>query len=107
MTEEFLLRGSIYLAYLGHVGDEKLYVVVSNNRRNRALQTALGARITTSNKPVMDSIVPIIPGEAVHGSVLCDDVETLYLDEIRRQCGAFSRAMMRKVDDGIRAAFDV
>ncbi len=107
MSEGHLIRGAIYLAFLEHVGEEKLYVVVSNNRRNRALETALAARITTTNKPLIDSIVPIGPGESVHGSVLCDDIETLYEDEVSRRVGAFSRGMMRKIDDGIRAAFDV
>jgi hypothetical protein len=51
-------RGVIYSAYLEHVGEEKLYVVVSNNGRNRSLSTALAARTTTSRKPQTSSTVP-------------------------------------------------
>ncbi|WP_448411858.1 type II toxin-antitoxin system PemK/MazF family toxin [Mycolicibacterium sp. XJ647] len=102
-----MLRGAVYSAFLPHVGEAKLYVIVSNNGRNRALGTALAARITTSNKPPLDSIVPIDPNEIVHGRVLCDDIELIYPEDIRERCGAFSRPMMRKIDDGLRAAFDV
>jgi len=98
-------RGVIYSAYLEHVGEEKLYVVVLNNARNRSLDTALAARITTTRKPQITSIVPIQPGEAVHGSVLCDDIELLYPEDVRSSPGAFSPAMMRRIDNGLRAAF--
>jgi mRNA interferase MazF len=107
VIEREFYRGVIYSAYLEHVGDEKLYVVVSNNVRNRSLDTALAARITTSRKPQISSIVPIQPGEPVHGSVLCDDIELLYPDDIRSSAGAFSPTMMRKINDGLRAAFDL
>jgi mRNA interferase MazF len=95
----------IYSAYLEHVGEEKLYVVVSNNARNGSLDTALVARITTTRKPQITSIVPIQPGEAVHGSVLCDDIELLYPEDVRSSPGALSPAMMRRINDGLRAAF--
>jgi mRNA interferase MazF len=98
-------RGVIYSAYLEHVGDEELCVVVSNNGRNRSLDTALAARITTSRKPQISSIVPIQPGEPVHGSVLCHDLELLYPEDVRNSPGAFSPAMMRRINDGLRAAF--
>lgn len=97
----------VYRAYLEHVGDEKLYVVVSNNKRNKALDDALAARITTSPKPNIDSIVVIGEGEPVYGRVLCDDIEYLYPDQVRGTAGAFSRQMMRRIDDGLRAAFDI
>ncbi|MBV8347865.1 MAG: type II toxin-antitoxin system PemK/MazF family toxin [Mycolicibacterium sp.] len=95
----------IYSAYLEHVDEEKLYVVVSNNARNRSLDTSLAARITTTRKPQITSIVPIQPGEAVHGSVHCDDIELLYPEDVRSSPGAFSPAMMRRINDGLRAAF--
>ena len=105
MIEGQFYRGVIYSAYLEHVGEEKLYVVVSNNARNRSLDTALAARITTTRKPQITSIVPIQPAEAVHGSVLCDDIELLYPEDVRSSPGAFSPAMMRRIDNGLRAAF--
>jgi mRNA interferase MazF len=100
-------RGVIYSAYREHVGEEKLYVVVSNSGRNRSLNTALAARITTSRKPQISSIVPIQPAEPVHGNLLCDDIELPYPEEVRSSPGAFSPAMMRRIDDGLRAAFDL
>lgn len=107
MIDGQFYRGVIYAAFLEHVGEEKYYVVVSNNGRNRQLDTALAARITSSPKPPIASIVPIQPGERVHGSVLCDDIEVLYPGEVRNSLGAFSPSMMRKIDEGLRAAFDL
>lgn len=101
-----LIRGAIYLAKLPHIGQEKLFVVVSNNGRNRQLRTALAARITTSRKsPDISSVVEIDPGEVVNGRVCCDDIELLFPEDCRKSPGAFSPQMMRKIEAGLRAAF--
>lgn len=103
-----LLRGTIYAATLSHIQQEKLFVVVSNNGRNRQLQNALAVRITTTQKPPnISSIVEIDHGEPVHGRVCCDDIELLYPDECRQSAGAFSRNMMRKIEGGLRAALAI
>ena len=41
MTE--MLRGRIYRAHLTHIGEDKFFLVVSNNRRNRAFEQVLAA----------------------------------------------------------------
>lgn len=87
-----------------HIGTEKYFVVVSNNARNRQLGTALVVRITSSQKPPISSIVPIIGGEPVYGSVCCDDIEVLYREDCRKLIGAFSPPMMVHIDAGLRAA---
>lgn len=98
-------RGVIYSAHPDHVGEQQFYVVVSNNGPNHSLDTAPAARITTSRTPQISSIIPIESGAPVHASVLCDDIELLYPEDARNSPGAFSPAMMRRINDGLRAAF--
>ena len=62
------------------------------------------ARLTTSAKPALPSIVELGDGEVVKGRVCCDDLETIWLDEITRDLGALSAGAMARIDDGLRAA---
>lgn len=98
-----LTRGRVYAAVLGDYG-EKLYLVVSNNRRNQALRRALVVRLTTSARPRMPSIVELDRCGAFTGRVCCDEIEYLYPDEARRDAGALTRGEMTRVEDGLRAA---
>jgi mRNA-degrading endonuclease toxin of MazEF toxin-antitoxin module len=103
-----MLRGRIYRARLAHIGEDKSFLVVSNNRRNRAFEQVLAARLTTtsprSERPAM---VPLGPGEVMTGWVSCDDIETVYDDEVRADLGAVTTATMRRVEAGLHAAFDM
>jgi mRNA interferase MazF len=100
-----MLRGRIYRAHLTHIGEDKYFLVVSNNRRNRAFEQVLAARLTTTppraERPAM---VPLGPDEVMTGWVSCDDIEVLYDDEIRADLGATSASAMRRVEAGLRAA---
>lgn len=100
-----LSRGNVYWADLGH--GEKPWLVVSNNARNNALPSALVARITTTTKkPDIDSVVQLEHADLpLVGRVLCDEVETLYEDEVSRHGGALTPGTMMRVDRGLRAAF--
>ena len=101
-----MLRGRIYRARLTHIGDDKFFVVVSNNRRNRAFQNVLGARLTTTPpRNSRPAVVSLSRGEVMTGWVSCDDVESLYEDEVRADIGAITAAGMRRVEAGLRAAF--
>ena len=64
----------------------------------------LAARLTTSAKPALPSIVELGDGEVVKGRICCDDLETIWLDEITRDLGALSTGAMARIDDGLRAA---
>ena len=101
-----MVRGRIYRAHLAHIGQDKFFLVVSNNRRNRAFEQVLAARLTTtpprSERPAM---VPLGPGEVMTGWVSCDDIETLYGDEVRADLGGITAPAMRRVEAGLRAAF--
>lgn len=99
-----LVRGRVYAAVLSERLGEKPYLVVSNNRRNRALDSVLAVRVTTSQKPELASIVATTPADPIAGRVLCDDLVELWPDEVRRDLGACSPATMRRVGDGLRAA---
>lgn len=101
-----LLRGRIYRARLAHIGEDKFFLVVSNNRRNRAFEQVLAARLTTtpprSERP---AIVGLGREEAMTGWVSCDDIETLYDDEVRADLGAVTAPTMRRIEVGLHAAF--
>ncbi len=104
MTARAFLRGEVWAAILPGMTEEKYYLVVSGNARNRALGTALVVRITSSNKPDISSIVRIPFGECVEGRVLCDDIEDMWADDARQKLGAFSGSTMRLVSDGLAVA---
>lgn len=98
-----LSRGHVVTADIG-LDEPKLFVVVSNNRRNRQLRSVLGARITTSKKPEIASIVVIGENESVIGSVVCDDIVEIYQDEVLQRRSALSPRMMFKVSEGLAHA---
>jgi mRNA interferase MazF len=98
-----LLRGQIVQADIG-LDVPKLFVVISNNRRNERLPQVLTARVTTSAKPDIPSIVSLSADEVVTGSVVCDDIVEIYQDEVRSVRGALSRRTVRAVNAGLAAA---
>ena len=97
------LRGQIYFLDLGY--GEKPWVVVSNNSRNRALGSALVARVTTSRKQPLPSIVDLDSQDPVVGSVICDDIETIYTDDEPRFGGAVSLETLKRINAALRVAF--
>src|SRR5882724_1617679 len=100
-----LLRGRIYRAHLAHIGDDKFFLVISNNRRNRAFEQVLAAGLTTTPpKAERPAMVPLGPEEVMAGWVSCDDIETIYDDEVRADVGAVTASAMRRVEAGLRAA---
>lgn len=101
-----LARGQVVRADIG-LSEPKLFVVVSNNRRNRNLGQVLAARLTTTAKPPIPSIVALSHEDQLTGSVGCDDIVEIYQDEVRGVVGALSQASMRAVNDGLRAALDL
>jgi mRNA interferase MazF len=98
-----LLRGRVYGAVLGDL-PEKYYLVVSNNRRNAALDSVLAVRLTTSPKPNYSSIVTLTRADPLTGRVLCDDIVELWPDEVKRDLCALTPATMVNVATGLAAA---
>lgn len=100
-----MLRGRIYRAHLAHIGEDKFFLVVSNNRRNRAFEQVLAARLTTTPpRDMRPAMVPLGKDEVMTGWVSCDDIEILYDDEVRADVGAVTAQTMRRVEVGLRAA---
>jgi mRNA interferase MazF len=92
---------------MSHIGDEKYFVVVSNNQRNRHLPQVLAVRLTTSAKPEIPSIVRLDKGDPFVGSVVCDDIAELWPDEVTRDLGALSPRTMAAIGRGLAAALDI
>lgn len=107
MSGTDLVRGRVYAAVLPPLDVEKYFVVVSNNRRNRAFDQVLAARLTTTPKPAIPSVVPLDRDEVVVGSVVCDDIVELYPDEVSRDLGALTPRAMRRIGQGLKAALGV
>jgi mRNA interferase MazF len=98
------LRGQVFEVELPGIG-RKLWLVVSNNQRNRALDDVLAVRLTTSRKPAIPTVVELTPADGQFvGRILCDDIGPLYKDELGPPKGALSPATMRRVNIGLRAA---
>ena len=98
-----LLRGQVVRANIG-LNEPKLFVVVSNNRRNQNLQQVLAVRLTTTKKPRIPSIVELVHPEAFVGCAVCDDIVELYQDEVIGSIGALSPRAMREINTGLAAA---
>ena len=79
------LRSQVYRVDLGH--GAKPWVVLSNNSRNRNLDTVLAARITAD---------PLV------GFVLVDDIVQLYHDELSEPLGALSPPTMHQINTALR-----
>jgi len=101
-----LVRGHVIWFELGGLG-RKPAVVVSNNARNRALGSALVARITTSPKPRLSSIVELGAADPLIGRVLCDDLIEVYTEEVLKDAGAVSSASLLAIENGLMHALGV
>jgi mRNA interferase MazF len=100
-----LLRGRIYRARLSHIGEDKYFLVVSNNRRNRAFEQVLAVRLTTTKpRDSRPALVELGVGEVMTGWASCDDIEAVYEDEAHADMGAIAAQTMRRVEAGLRAA---
>jgi mRNA interferase MazF len=103
-----LVRGRVYRARPSGFSSDKFFVVVSNNSRNRNLDSVLVVRFTTSAKPALPSIVEIPSTEVLPGGrVVCDDIYDLYQDEVRADVGALSARAMAAIKDGLKAALSL
>jgi mRNA interferase MazF len=97
------LRGQVFRVDLGH--GHKPWLVVSNNARNRNLETVIAARITTTDKHAhIPTVVPLGATDPLVGYVLVDDLVQLYRDELDTPLGALSPATMQQVSAALRIA---
>ena len=101
-----LRRGAVFFVNFGNLGPKPV-VVVSNHQRNSAFGDALAARITTTKKVPRRSVVELSDQDPVAGSVLCDDITTIYPDELSAPAGYLSPATMSRVAEGLKATFAI
>lgn len=102
-----LARGRVYAARLSNLDEDKYFLVVSNNRRNRNLPQVLAVRLTTTAKPPLPSIVQLAAPEVFTGYAVCDDIVEIWQDEVKRDLGAISPATMTRIAHGLAAALDL
>ena len=97
------MRGQAYRVDLGH--GSKPWVILSNNSRNRNLDTVLAARITTTSKNAhVPTVVPLAAADPLAGFVLVDDIVQLYHDELTASLGSFSPPTMLEISKALRIA---
>ncbi len=97
------LHGQVFRIDLGH--GSKPWVIVSNNARNRNLDTVLAARITTTGRNAhIPTVVPLSPADPLVGFVLVDDIVQLYHDELTDDVGALSPRTMHRISTALRIA---
>lgn len=100
------VRSQVFFVDLGDQIGSKPFVVVSNNRRNKNLDTVLGVRITTTNRNTqLETVVPLGRdcGDLA-GWALCDDVEKLWADELCAPAGSVGAHTMAAINNGLRVA---
>jgi mRNA interferase MazF len=97
-------RGQVYSVDIGHGAEP--WLIVSNNQRNRQLDTVLAARVTTTDKSQIPTAVPLAPEDPVVGFVLADDMEQLEQSEIAasRYLGSISPRTVVRVNDALSLA---
>jgi mRNA interferase MazF len=101
-------RGQIWWVDVG-LSENKRFVVVSNNARNRQLQDVLGVRLTTADKPDIPSIVGFEPGEVTDARcyAVADDIWLVRKEWLRDPLGALTPGQMQRVGDALRVALDI
>lgn len=97
------MRGQVFRVDLGH--GLKPWVVVSNNARNRNLETSLAARITTTEKHAhVPTVIPLGSADPLVGYVVVDDIIQLYRDGLSTPLGALAPTTMQQISAALRIA---
>ncbi len=94
-------RGQIFRVDIGY--GKKPWLVVSNNSRNRKLDTVLAVRITTTGKHAhLPTQVSLGSADPLVGIANTDDLVQLYRDELADPLGALSPATMLAVNEALK-----
>ena len=100
------IQGARQKAISKNVNLGVVFLVVSNNSRNRALDTVVVARVTTTLRAVPTRI-NLGRDDPLAGQVLCDDLEQVYSDELGARLGVLSPTTMERVGVGLRLALNL
>ena len=89
------------MADVGH--GPKPWLVISNNHRNRNLNSILAVRITTTDRyQGIPTVVPLAPDDPLVGFVRTDDLEQLGTDELVRLRGVVSPRTLAAVNEALK-----
>jgi mRNA interferase MazF len=100
------LRGQVFRVDLGY--GAKPWLIVTNNSRNRHLDSVLAVRITTTGRHAHHpTVIALTHTDPLTGFVLCDDLVPLYRDELTAPLGTLAPATMAAVSDGLRVALSL
>lgn len=92
-----LHRGRFYLAKLGD-DEPKYFLVVSNNLRNRKLDSVITVRVTSTDKSGFPAGVKLSREDTLEGWVYCDDIVEIWEDEVMKDHGAATPNTMASVE---------
>jgi mRNA interferase MazF len=76
------MRGQVFRVKLSEGADLKPFAVVSNNSRNRQLDSVLAVRITTTEKSHILTAVSLGAQDPLVGFALADDIVEIFDDEL-------------------------
>src|SRR5262245_34900240 len=98
-------RGQIFRVDIGSIGP-KPYAVVSNNQRNRLLDSVLAVRITSTDKSHVPTAVPLTREDSLVGYLLADDIVELFKDEldVGEYMGALAPSTIPKLNEALKQA---
>ena len=89
------------------MGEQKgrhYYVIVSNNERNKRIDSVLGVVVTSTDKSGIPSAVRLSDGDPVDGLIVADIVEELWDYEVAGHPVGF---LTRKTMDSLNAALRI
>jgi mRNA interferase MazF len=95
------LRRDVYWADIG--SGRKPWLVISNNRRNRNLDSVIAVRITTTARD-LPTWVPLTPADPMVGSANTDDIEQVDKDYLDEYAGSLTPDTMERVSEALRFA---
>ena len=102
------LRAQVFRVDIGSIGP-KPYAVVSNNQRNRLLDSVLAVRITSSDKSRVPTAVPLGQGDPLVGYALADEIIELFKDELEgaQYLGALAPGTVLSLNDALKQALGI
>ncbi len=108
MSDTAVSHGQIWWVDIG-LAQNKRFVVVSNNVRNRALGDVVMVRLTTAGKPDIPSIVEFGAGEISESRcfAVADDVWMIDKQWLGDRVGALTPFQMERVSQALRVALDL
>jgi mRNA interferase MazF len=99
------LRGQVYSVDVGGDRGRHYFVIVSNNQRNKNLNTVLGVMVTSTDKSGIPSAVQLTYQDPVQGYVVADIIEELWENEVvGTPKGVVSPATMAALNEALRIA---